>query len=69
MQTIGTYMALAGVISTVLHFLGMNLKILIWINMWGPTMGWVIRLGLIALGVLLMIVFSGGQETEKGESA
>ncbi len=62
MGTIGMYMAIAGVASIVLHFLGMNLAILVWIDMWGPTMGWVIRIGLIVVGVLLLIAGGRGEE-------
>jgi hypothetical protein len=53
---LGGLMALFGVVSSVLYFLKYNLRILVWIDSWGPTAGWVIRGGLIALGLVLLIV-------------
>ncbi len=60
------YMALAGIISTVLSFMGRNLSILIWIDMWGETMGWVIRIGFIILGAALFLMGPAETETEEG---
>ena len=56
--SIGAFIALAGVISCVLHLIGMNLRILMWINEWGTGVGWGIRVGLIVLGVLMMVIAS-----------
>ena len=38
---LGGLLALFGVISSVLYLLGYNLRILIWIDLWGPVVGWV----------------------------
>ena len=51
MAKLGGYLAVAGVISCVLNLLGYNLRILMWIDLWGPTVGWAIRAGLIIAGV------------------
>lgn len=58
-------MALAGIISIVLHFMNMNLKILVWIDMWGPTVGWAIRIGLLVIGIALFLLIPGAPEEDE----
>ncbi|MEM6533782.1 MAG: hypothetical protein AAF654_14255 [Myxococcota bacterium] len=53
LASIGSFMALAGIISTLLSFVGYELRILMWIDMWGTGIGWVIRIGLIVVGAAL----------------
>jgi hypothetical protein len=62
MKSIGGYMFLFGLISTVLYFFDMELKILMWIETWGTTVGWAIRGGLMALGAGLW--FLGGKKED-----
>ncbi|MCB1237333.1 MAG: hypothetical protein KDM91_19875 [Verrucomicrobiae bacterium] len=64
MKKIGSFLAIAGIVSAVLSFLGMNLKILMWIDLWGPTAGWLIRAALIVGGGLLWFL---GPESDDGE--
>jgi len=56
MRTIGMYMAIAGLASIILQFLDRNLVILMWIDNWGETMGWVIRGGLLVVGAILFFI-------------
>ncbi len=49
----GPVLVLAGLASIVLYFLGLNLKILAWIDVWGPTVGWALRIGAVVLGAAL----------------
>ncbi len=58
------YMALAGIISIVLNFMERNLSILMWIDTWGETIGWGIRIGLIVIGGALFLMMPGGEEEE-----
>ena len=51
-----------GVGSILLHFLNMQFIILAWIDLWGPTVGWIIRGGLAIVGGLLWLV-GAKQET------
>ena len=41
-----------------------------WIDSWGPTVGWVIRIGCVVLGAVLLVVGMKGksaeQESEQG---
>ena len=50
----GPVLALAGLASIVLYFVGLNLKILVWIDAWGAAVGWAIRIGAVVAGVALM---------------
>ncbi len=61
---IGGFIALIGVVSAVLSFFNYNLRILMWIDLWGTTMGWIIRIGLIVVGVLLLFMFGKGKDEE-----
>ncbi len=63
LSSLGAFLALAGVVSIALSFFQYNLRILMWIDMWGTTMGWVIRIGLIIGGGILYLIGSrsGGE--------
>lgn len=50
MKKWGGYLFFFGVGSIVLDLVNMQFVILAWIDMWGPTVGWVIRIGLAAIG-------------------
>lgn len=56
MKGIGGFLALAGILSIILHFVGYNLRILIWIDRWGAGVGWGIRIGLVAVGAILFVI-------------
>jgi hypothetical protein len=53
---LGGFAALAGLISSGLHFINYELRILMWIESWGPTTAWVIRGALVAGGAALYFV-------------
>ena len=55
MKGIGSFLFFTGLISTVLYFIGMELVILVWIDLWGPTIGWIIRGGLMVAGGLMWL--------------
>lgn len=59
---LGGFLALIGLVSSVLSFFDYNLRILMWIDLWGTTMGWVIRIGLIIVGAFLAFVFNSNTE-------
>jgi hypothetical protein len=63
---LGGFLALIGVVSSVLYLIGYNLRILMWIDTWGPGAAWGIRGGLIVAGAALFFIFgSGDDEDEK----
>ncbi len=65
---IGGFLALIGVVSSVLNFIDYNLRILMWIDMWGATVGWIIRISLIVGGLILMFVGKSDEEDDDDES-
>ncbi|XLS30181.1 hypothetical protein ACJD0Z_04980 [Flavobacteriaceae bacterium M23B6Z8] len=75
MRQIGTYLAIFGIGSVILSFLDMNFTLLMWIDSWGETAGWIIRASMIILGAVLFFAGSSEaaaepetvQEAEKGE--
>jgi len=52
----GGFLFLLGIASIVMYFIGFVPKILVWIDMWGETIGWAIRIGITVLGGLLFLV-------------
>ena len=56
LTSIGGFLALAGVLSSVLYFIDYNLRILMWIDLWGPIVGWLIRGGAIVLGLVFLVL-------------
>ena len=56
MQKLGGYMFFFGVGSIILDFLNMEFIILSWIDQWGATVGWSIRIGLAVVGGILWLV-------------
>ncbi|MBY0307281.1 MAG: hypothetical protein K2Q09_00925 [Phycisphaerales bacterium] len=56
MRSFGSLLVLLGAISIVLKlwFVGYYHLLLTWVDNWGDTAGWCIRIGIVALGGLLM---------------
>lgn len=52
-----------GVGSIILHFLQMEFIILAWIDMWGESVGWAIRIGLVVAGAAMWLL--GRAEEQK----
>lgn len=59
----GLALALMGVVSIVLSFIDYNIKLLAWIDLWGETAGWIIRIALIVVGAGLFFLL--GKEEEE----
>lgn len=64
---VGASMAVLGFFAIVLDFLNRVPRILVWIYNWGDTVAWVIKIGLIVVGVLLYM-FAPGEEDSDEES-
>ncbi|MCH2231967.1 MAG: hypothetical protein MK105_16645 [Crocinitomicaceae bacterium] len=60
----GLILAAMGVISIVLSVFNYNVRLLAWVDLWGDTMGWVIRILLIVLGGGIFFLFGRNEETE-----
>jgi len=46
----GSYMAILGIFAIVLNFLDRVPRLLMWIYMWGDTVAWAIKIGLVVVG-------------------
>ncbi|UUO05761.1 hypothetical protein M4951_20610 [Blastopirellula sp. J2-11] len=64
MGGLGGTLVMLGAGSFLLNMVGMEFILLSWVDMWGPLPGIGIRLGAIALGVVMMIggAVVGGEE-------
>jgi hypothetical protein len=62
MKQLGTWLMIFGLGSIALNFLGLEFTLLMWIDNWGPTVGWGIRAGLAAVGAVLF--FLGMRQTQ-----
>lgn len=67
MKSLGMYMAIAGIASIGLLFMDMNLAILVWIDSWGPTVGWAIRIGFVVLGAAIFFLSPAEEEEPASE--
>jgi len=65
MKSAGVWLMIFGLGSIALNFLGMEFRILMWIDSWGPTVGWAIRAGLAATGVVLFVLGSRQAQASK----
>ena len=65
MKSIGGWMVLFGVGSFVLGLIGYEFSLLMWIDNWGTTMGYVIRGALVVIGGALWLM---GDKAESGQS-
>ena len=62
--SIGLLLAAMGVMSIVLSIFNYNIKLLAWVDIWGPTMGWVVRIALILGGGALYFLFNNSNDEE-----
>ena len=62
MKSIGGLLFVLGLGSFVLHFMDMEFKLLMWVDNWGPTVGTLIRIGLVVVGGALWLL---GNKREK----
>lgn len=67
MKQIGGLMAFLGIGSFVLNMLGREFSLLMWIDSWGPTVGTIIRVGLVVVGAGLFFIGSK-QETQASDT-
>jgi hypothetical protein len=57
LTAIALLMIFTGVISGVMYFFDYNLRILRWMNDFPQSQQWLIRGGLVVVGVLVLIIF------------
>lgn len=54
---IGLILAAMGIMSIILSIFNYNIRLLMWVDLWGTGMGWVIRIALIVGGGALFFLF------------
>ncbi len=59
----GLILAAMGIISIILSIFNYNIKLLAWIDLWGTTAGWIIRI-LLILGGGALFFFFGREEDQ-----
>lgn len=65
MRKLGSYMVFFGLFAIVLNFIDRVPTILMWIYSWGEEVAWVIKIGLVVVGIALY--FMGGSSEEAAE--
>ncbi len=60
----GGVAVLIGFVSIALSFFKYDLRVLMWIDSWGGTMAWVIRIGLIVVGLSVYFIMNVPDEEE-----
>jgi hypothetical protein len=57
MKFIGLFLLIVGFVSLFIGFTGANLLAINWVNQWGETIGWTIRIAVTILGGLLYFIY------------
>ena len=60
----GLFLAAMGIMSIVLSIFNYNVRLLAWVDLWGPVMGWIIRIALIVGGGALFLIFGKGEDDD-----
>lgn len=60
----GLLIAAMGIISALLYVFNYNIRLLAWIDMWGDTIGWIIRALLVIVGGALFFLLGREEEVE-----
>ena len=66
MKKIGIYLVVAAIGSVLLNQFGYEFSLLMWIDIWGETIGWAIRGGALVVGGVLVFV---GMQQEQQEAS
>lgn len=61
----GLVLAAMGIISALLSIFNYNIRLLAWIDLWGSTMGWVLRIVLVLAGGALFFLFGKAEDDEE----
>jgi hypothetical protein len=69
LRSIAGFVVIAGVISSVLALFDYELRILMWIDLWGTGVGWAIRAGLVVVGAGLFFLLPSGEQAASTEAS
>lgn len=62
--SVGKWLVILGLGSFALNYFGYELKLLAWVDAWGASTAIMIRMGCVALGVLLMFLSRSAQQPQ-----
>jgi hypothetical protein len=65
MKKIGGYLLLFGIGSFILYFLDMEFMLLMWVDMWGETIGFAIKGAIVVAGAVMF--FARKSDDDEGE--
>lgn len=67
MKKAGIYIVIFGIASIILPLFDLQLKLLMWVDNWGETVSWAIKIGLIVIGAVLFFIGNNSEEEKKEE--
>jgi hypothetical protein len=56
LEKIGSGIMVLGLVSIFISFLGLKLRIMFWMDLWGPKIGWALMVGMFLLGGMIWII-------------
>ncbi len=65
MRSIGSALILLGVLAIGLDFINMVPKVLRWIYAWGNEVAWMIKGGIVVVGIILYIIGKPSEESDE----
>lgn len=63
MKSVGGFLFIFGVGSMILHMLQREFVILMWIDNWGPSVGWGIRVAMAVIGGIMWLMANRSEAT------
>ena len=68
MKSIGSFLFILGAVASIFHYFGRVPIVLNWIDKWGETPAWVIKIGLMVMGAALYILGAKKKATDTSNS-
>lgn len=67
LNSIGRFLIIYGGLSAIMYFFGYNLVILMWVDLAGPIIGWILRGAMIVIGLVLILTTREDTDTKPAE--
>jgi hypothetical protein len=65
LRSIGSLLFFFGAVSAALYYFEYNLVVMMWVDNWGSTVGWAIRIGAVVVGGILWLIGGSSQAEEE----
>lgn len=59
---VGLFIGVMGMLSVMLCIFNYNIRLLSWVDAWGNTSGWIIRIVLIVIGAALFFIYGRAED-------